>query len=158
MTAASQPRGGAPVGFISELDPLEAGAVMYLRLWCSGPEYQSKVRDEFFSLLGPRLGHRALQSLDQLCDLCAREGRRPLMRHNVSCKCLGADESCFANFVAAAAQGENEDAIMIATLLVRPDLAPCLMALATQFGLALTRMSVGHSPISNSPAHSTTLH
>lgn len=158
MSAPIRNRGGAPVGFIAELDPVEAGAVMYLRLWCSGPRSQGMVRDDFRSLLGPQQGHQALCSLEQICVLCAREGRRPLMRHNVTCKCLGADESCFANFVAAAAEGNNEDAIMIATLIVRPDMAPCLMALATEFGQALKRMTVGISNVADIPTHSTTIH
>lgn len=142
MTAQPPSRGGAPVGFLAELDPIEAGAVLYLRMWCDGPAAQAQVWNDFSNLLGPVQGREALKSFETLCNLCARHGRRPLMRHSVSCKCLGADESCFANFVAAAAEGGNEDAIMIATLLVRPDMAPGLMAVAAQFGLALKRMTI----------------
>lgn len=64
------------------------------------------------------------------------------MRHSVQCKCLGADESCFANFIATAATGDRDDAMLIATLLVRPDVAPLITALATDFGLALVRMNL----------------
>jgi len=140
------------------LDPVEAGAVLYLRLWCDGPSAQAQVWDDFSNMLGPTQGREALKSFETLCDLCIRHGRRPLMRHSVSCKCLGADESCFANFVAAAAEGENEDAIMIATLLVRPDMAPCLMAVAAQFGLALKRMTTGIPIPTNQQTNPITLH
>jgi hypothetical protein len=140
MTDAQQNRGGAPVGFITELDSIEAASVIYLRLWCDGPDAQAQVWNDFASGLGPDQGRKAVQSFEELCHLCARHGRRPLMRHSVQCKCLGADESCFANFIATAVDGEREDALLIATLLVRPDVAPLIASHATNFGLALKRM------------------
>lgn len=140
MTNAQQNRGGAPVGFITELDSIEAASVIYLRLWCDGPEAQSLVCNDFANGLGPDQGRKAIKSLEELCSLCAQHGRRPLMRHSVQCKCIGSDESCFANFIATAVDGEREDALLIATLLVRPDVAPLIASLATNFGLALKRM------------------
>tara|TARA_B110000879_G_C11001584_1_gene443263 strand:- start:8 stop:481 length:474 start_codon:yes stop_codon:yes gene_type:complete len=142
MIDAQQNRGGAPVGFITELDSIEAASVIYLRLWCDGPDAQAQVWNDFASGLGPDQGRKAVQSFEELCRLCARHGRRPLMRHSVQCKCLGADESCFANFIATAADGEREDALLIATLLVRPDVAPLITSHATNFGLALKRMNL----------------
>jgi hypothetical protein len=140
MSDAQQNRGGAPVGFITELGAIEAASVIYLRLWCDGPDSQSLVRNDFALGLGPDQGRKAMQSFEDLCRLCARHGRRPLMRHSVQCKCIGSDESCFANFIATAVDGEREDALLIATLLVRPDVAPLIASLATDFGLALKRM------------------
>lgn len=137
---AQEKRGSAPVGLIAELDGIEAASVIYLRLWCDGPEAQASVWNDFASSLGADRGRRALKSFEDLCSLCTKHGRRPLMRHSVHCKCLGSDESCFANFIAAAATGDREDAMLIATLLVRPDAAPLITALATDFGLALMRM------------------
>ncbi|MBV1926436.1 MAG: hypothetical protein KUG62_04710 [Rhodobacteraceae bacterium] len=134
-------RGGAPVGYVAELDAVQASAVRYLRLWCDGPESKAEVCDDFFHGLGTVQGREALDSLDQLFSLCVDYGRRPLMRHQVACKCLGADESCFANFVAAATEGAQEDAMMIATILVRADMAPSLVGLAQSVGLALKRMT-----------------
>ena len=55
---------------------------------------------------------------------------------------MGSDEACFANFIATAVDGEREDTLLIATLLVRPDIAPIIASLATQFGLALKRMQM----------------
>ena len=140
MTAAQQNRGGAPVGYITELDSIEAASVIYLRLWCDGGESQAKVCTDFTNSLGTHQGRKAWQTFQELCNLCAIHGRRPLMRHSVECKCIGSDESCFANFIATATDGEREDTLLIATLLVRPDVAPLIASLATDFGLALKRM------------------
>ncbi|MEL6418599.1 MAG: hypothetical protein AAF088_21580 [Pseudomonadota bacterium] len=151
MKGTKPMRGGAPVGYVTELEPIEAGAVLYLRLWCDGPESQAQVWNDFAVALGPKHGRKALESFERLCDLCVRHGRRPLMRHHVTCKCLGADESCFANFVGYAREGEREDALLIATTIVRPDMAPSLVGLAQEFGLALRRMTLkANPPISKS--------
>lgn len=160
MTAHPQHRGGAPVGFITELDSIEAASVIYLRLWCDGPDAQAQVWNDFASGLGPDQGRKACKSFEDLCALCARHGRRPLMRHSVHCKCLGADESCFANFIATAATGVREDAMLIATLLVRPDVAPLIAALAADVGLAFKRMrlSAPRHIAASSYQTSTTLH
>ena len=64
------------------------------------------------------------------------------MRHQPRCKCLGADEACFANLVSYATEGDREDAMPIATLMVRPDFAPHLAAAAEVFGLGLKRMAL----------------
>jgi len=92
--------------------------------------------------LGHQKAEHALASLSELCSLCTRHGRRPLMRHGLKCKCVGADEACFAHFIGAATDGAREDAMLIATLLVRPDVAPVITALATEFGLALKQMDL----------------
>ncbi len=157
MNAMTPPphRGGAPVGYVTELGPVEAGAVLYLRLWCDGPEAQVQVWNDFATALGPKSGRKVLKSFETLCDLCVRHGRRPLMRHSVTCKCLGADESCFANFIGYASEGEREDALLIATTIVRPDMAPSLVGLAQEFGLALRQMAIkARQPINTT----TTLH
>ncbi|MEM6635731.1 MAG: hypothetical protein AAF667_07550 [Pseudomonadota bacterium] len=155
MSAAGSHRGGAPVGYLTELGPVEAGAVMYLRLWCDGPDSKRQVWSDFANALGPQEGSEALRSFECLCDLCVRHGRRPLMRHHVSCKCLGADESCFANFIGYASEGERDDALLIATTIVSPNMAPALVGLAQEFGLALRRMALKAERYSEIP---TTLH
>ena len=154
MNAMTPPphRGGAPVGYVSELGPVEAGAVLYLRLWCDGPDAKAQVWNDFATALGPKSGRKVLKAFETLCDLCVRHGRRPLMRHNVTCKCLGADESCFANFIGYASEGEREDALLIATTIVRPDMAPSLVGLAQEFGLALRQMAIkAKQPINTTP-------
>mgnify|MGYP001801090642 FL=1 len=155
MNAMVPHRGGAPVGYVTELGPVEAGAVLYLRLWCDGPDAQAQVWNDFATALGSEGGRKALKSFECLCDMCVRHGRRPLMRHHVTCKCLGADESCFANFIGYASEGEREDALLIATTIVRPDMAPSLVGLAQDFGLALKRMAIKANQPTTKP---TTLH
>lgn len=160
MSGPNHNRGGAPVGFITELNGIEAASVIYLRLWCDGPDAQAQVWNDFASGLGPDQGRKALESFGDLCSLCTRHGRRPLMRHAVRCKCLGADESCFANFIATAATGEREDAMLIATLLVRPDVAPLIASLAADVGHAFLRMrpSAPHTITTQSYDMPKTLH
>ena len=92
-------RGGAPVGFLSELDPIESTAITYLRLWCQSLEAQDAIARDFEIVFGQTRGKEITDSFEALCKLCVENGRRPLMRHGLECKCFGADESCFANFI-----------------------------------------------------------
>ncbi len=142
MTTSAQRRGGAPVGLLADLDAVSAASVIYLRMWCNGVRTQADVWNDLAGTLGPQRGRQALHSFEQLCDLCARHGRRPLVRHSLKCKCLGADEACFANFIATAVDGERDDTLLMATLLVRADIAPVIASLATEFGLALKQMNL----------------
>ena len=135
-------RGGAPVGVIDELGPIETGAVLTFRAWSDGAAEQSVILEQFVLALGQDHGRAAVEAFANLTELCARHGRRPLMRHHLTCRCLGADECCFANLIVQAAEGDPEDAMLIATLLVRADMAPCAAALARDVGLALKRLSL----------------
>lgn len=152
MSVADRARGGAPVGRVADLDAVEAAAVIYFRLWCEGPCARGRVEEDFCTRLGQTHGQSALSALGSMMELCARHGRRPLMRHGVSCTCLGADEACFATFIAQAATGAREDALMMAMLMVRPDMAPMLTGMAAQFGLALGRMQLGAPRGTGAPA------
>lgn len=138
MTHPTAPRGGAPVGFLTELPQVEAAAVCFLRLWCESPQTQAQAIEDLTDLLGPSHGPVAIDSLRQICDLFSSFARRPVMRHHSGCSCLGADEACFANMIAEAATGQREDAMLFAMLMVRADFAPALAGLAEQFGLALS--------------------
>lgn len=139
--SAPSARGGAAVGRLADLTPLEAGAVMYLRLWGEGSGGRADAASDFDIALGADRGRAAMLTLDRLCSLCAHHGRRPLIRHGLGCGCLGADENCFAQMIAAAAEGAREDAMMMASLIVRPDYAPALASLSEELGLALRRMT-----------------
>ncbi|MFY2825108.1 hypothetical protein [Ruegeria sp. MALMAid1280] len=139
--SAPSPRGGAAVGRLADLSPVAAGAVMYLRLWGDGAQGRSDAASDFEIALGTASGRAAMMTLDQLCSLCAHHGRRPLIRHGLGCSCLGADENCFAQMIAAASEGDREDAMMMAALIVRSDFAPALASLSEEFGLTLRRMT-----------------
>lgn len=126
---------------------------MYLRLWGDGVQGRADAASDFEIALGMECGRAAMMTLDHLCSLCAHHGRRPLVRHGRSCSCLGADENCFAQMIGAASEGAREDAMMMASLIVRPDFAPALASLSEELGLALRRMAAsvplpttGHQP------------
>jgi len=149
-------RGGAAVGRLSDLTPLEASAVMYLRLWGNGIGGRADAASDFDIALGSDQGRVAALTLDRLCSVCAQYGRRPLVMHGLQCSCLGADENCFAQMIAAAAEGDREDAMMLASLIVRPDFAPSLVALSEDMGMVLRRIirsvplpSTGHQAAAN---------
>ncbi|HEY9038405.1 MAG TPA: hypothetical protein VIN05_05635 [Roseovarius sp.] len=159
MSVQPKSRGGVPVGQLTHLEGLEAASVLYLRLWCDGARSRQAVRDDFDMALGPDHGAAAAEAWGTLLELCADHCRRPLMRHAVTCTCLGADESCFANFIATAAEGAREDAMLMATLIVRADMAPILTSLACECGLALKCMALAAFPdISRPTATPKTLH
>lgn len=134
-------RGGAPVGHLGELGTIQASAVIYWRLWAEGAEGQRRVQSDFRSALGEEAGFEAVQAFAQIFDMCTRHFRRPLMRHGLGCKCIGADESCFANLIGYASECKHEDAALLASLMINPDLCMPLAALAQTFGLALRRMT-----------------
>ena len=119
--------------------------MLYLRLWCDGAGSRQAVWEDFSTALGLDYGAAASDAWETLMELFADHCRRPLMRHAVTCTCLGADESCFAKFIAAAAEGAREDAMLMATLIVRADMAPVLTSLACECGLALKCMSIAAS-------------
>ena len=137
MTTTQQKRGGAPVGFVADLDVIGAASVIYFRMWHDGTDGQEEVWGDLSCGLGAENGRKALKAFEKLCSLCFQYGRRPLFRHAISCKCIGADESCFANFIETATSGDRVDAILIATLLVRADIAPLITTLAIDFGQAI---------------------
>ncbi|MBY6056719.1 hypothetical protein [Leisingera daeponensis] len=135
--AAAQPRGGVTVGTLSDLPPLEAGAVIYLRHWFSGSETRDQMRRGFEVNFGPEVAEAAFEAFGYLCNFCATHGRRPLVRHGMTCRCLGADENCFANLLASAAEGQKDDAHILASLIVTPRKAPELARLASDCGLLM---------------------
>ena len=149
MTAAFRNPGGAAIGQLSDQPHLARCVVLYFRMWCDGPEGQTAVWNDLASGLGKVQGREALALLENLFDLCARYRRRPLMRHAVDCQCLGADEACLAHFVTTAVEGDHQDAMLIATLLVRTDIAPILAPIAADLGCALKRMLMRHRPTRN---------
>jgi hypothetical protein len=158
LTNTLTPRGAAAVGLVADLQAVEAGAVMYFRLWHDGPSAREIMSSDFVATMGPDIGRRTLASFQAICSLCATHGRRTLVHHHLNCRCVGADEACFANFIGAAAEGAHEDALLIATMLVRADLAPSLTYHAEAFGLALKRMELRAAQAAPDRSHSQVIH
>ncbi len=155
---AKPSRGGITVGTLSDLPPLEAGAVIYLRHWFSSAETRAQMRRDFEVNFGPGLAEAAFEAFGYLCNFCVTHGRRPLVRHGMSCNCLGADENCFANLLAAAADGHEEDTQILASLIVQPRKARELARLADDCSTFLQQIT-GAPPLARA-AHpmTATLH
>lgn len=132
------------MGQMAELPPLESAAVLCLRLWCDSEAAQE--RDAFFQGFAHFGGPAAFEAVGHLCRLCLSFGRRPLMRHSVSCPCVGGDEACLAQLIKAATHGDRDDAMMLACLMIRPDFATTAVHLAECAGVALARVAEAKTP------------
>lgn len=141
MSAQPRSPGAAPVGRLADLPPLERKVIRCLRLWSAGPDGQAALGRELGAHYGPQAAARLQADLTDLLATTVRHARRPLLGHAIDCPCAGSDECVFARFVALAAEGAREEAVLIATLLVRADLALGLSALAEDIGLGMMRGS-----------------
>lgn len=149
MSAPSDLRGAAPVGSLDALSPAEAAAVRWLRLWCEGPEGWTAMQAEMAGLVGESRAAGLAETFDLTCRLTLEFRRRPLMRHAAACPCLGADEATFAHFLTLAGIGEREEAMLVAILLVRADLAPILVDAAGRAGLEIHRAFLAAESLRN---------
>jgi len=153
-------RGGAPVGLIEELPPEEALAIRLIRLWGDSAEGQAEVWNAFARSFGAQAGAERLKAFERFLSMLTGFARRPVMRHCPGCRCLGADEAVIANLLGAAAGQEHEDAALIATLLVRADIAIPLVRHAEAVGLAFRQLADRKDPPWPAPPlhHSVTRH
>lgn len=138
---SAQPRhpGAAAVGRLAELPPIERQVIRCLRLWSDGPDGAEALHRELAGRHAPRQAARLVADFGELMRTTAGHARRPLLGHAPDCPCAGGDECVFARFVALAAEGAREDAVLMAALLVRADVALCLAGLAEAVGLGLMR-------------------
>lgn len=141
-------RGAAPVGVLADLPGLEQGAVLLLRQWCGGEDGRIAVAEDFARSLGEERGARAVNALAHLLTLLAHHGRRPFMRHDLTCACLGGDESAFAQMVAASAAGDTEDAMAFALTMMPAAIAYEAVQTAEGLGLMI------HAMLRSQPARS----
>jgi hypothetical protein len=131
-------RGASPVGKLTLLPEAEAWWIWALRLWCDGDAGQSDLRAELRLRLGAAGADAVFARFTDLMALVFHHSRRPLMRHSAKCDCVGADEAVFALFCSQAV-ADREEAMMIACLLLRADVAPLAVSLAQTLGLDLQR-------------------
>lgn len=141
MTPDHHKRGGSAVAQMADLDPWEAMLVRSLRLWCEGPAGQSSVLEMFGEFTPHSDGGRTFEAFDDLMRTLVARSHRPLVRHDIGCSCVGADEAVFANLVRVASDGYHIDASLIATLMVGPGFAEHVALLAGQTGSDLRRPS-----------------
>ncbi len=140
---ANLPPGGAAVGRLSDMPVLEMKAIGYLRLWCAGPEAQAEVW-RAFAAHAPGEAQARRQDFEELASCLVRQARRPLQRRHLGCACISGDEGAIGHMIAAASIGEREDAMLLASLLVRPEAWLPVVLLAERVGLGLARM---HLPL-----------
>lgn len=125
-------------GTIGDLTPVQAQTVAYFRQWTSGPEGQAQVVQTMIDRMGPACADSALAALAHLADLCQRCALCPL---RLSGHCAGLDrtERGLADFVACAAFGDREEALMHGFCVMQPHAAFDALPSAQQLGLALLR-------------------
>ncbi|MEM8872519.1 MAG: hypothetical protein AAGE38_19115 [Pseudomonadota bacterium] len=136
-------RGGAAIGVLNRMEAWEANLVLNLRLWCEGPAGQSQVWNEYRRALPGPDAQCECQAFETLVQTLIDAAHRPLVRHEVGCACVGADEGVFVNMVRNAADGHLTDAALIATLLIGPSQAEHVAVLAGQVGACARHIHSG---------------
>ncbi|MFK7764553.1 MAG: hypothetical protein AB8B62_14935 [Roseobacter sp.] len=134
MTPDYHARGGATVAVLNRMEAWEASLVLNLRLWCEGPSGQSQVWKAYRAALSGEEAQSACHAFDVLMRTLIERSFRPLVRHDVGCSCVGADEGIIVNLVRTAAEGHLSDAALIATLMTGPAQAEHIAILAGQVG------------------------
>ena len=137
---ASPVRGAAAVGMLADMPPLERRVVQLLRQWCDGEAGRIAVAEDFTAILGAEQAVLDVNNFAHLITLMVQMGRRPLMRHQTQCACLGGDESAFAQMVAAATAGDREDAMAFALTMLPPDIAYEAVQIAEYVGRSAVYM------------------
>ncbi len=154
MISHSKSRGAAPIGYIDELPPLEMTSIVYLRMWCGGGASREQVRDDFILAFGQSVGSMHSATFSSFMLLLIHKARRKIMRHQTHCQCYGGDESAVANMIAAAAAGDTEDALLLASHLMPSEAAQELVNSAEEIGLAFDHM-LGQMHMKLMPTHKT---
>jgi hypothetical protein len=149
MSAISSQPGAAPVGRLTDLPPLERRIVRSLRLLGHGEVGRAALQMDLAAALGPETAAAVGGRLEELLGTLMRHARRPVACHDLTCPCVGGDEYALARFVALAAEGDREDATLLAALLVRADVAICLAPLAEEVGLRVGRIAFEAVPPAN---------
>jgi len=140
MRHARDLAGDLPVAAKGSLTRVAALVVVALRGWnAGGPGQAMAVLHEHMS--APRAG-AAMAALCELAGVLGAHRRRPLACHAPHCARLGADEAGFARFVACAALGEREAALLAAGLFVEGRAILSLTDAAARFGLHLHRATL----------------
>ena len=143
MSGEASARGGATVAVLNRLDAWEAAFIVDLRLWCEGARGQAEVRNGYRRALSRPGDERAYGSFEMLMTTMLTGAYRPLVRHDVGCGCVGADECVVVNLVRMASDGYLADAALVATLITGPARAEHIACLAGTVGETLRRI---HGP------------
>ena len=132
-------RGGATIGVLNTLESWESFIVLNLRLWCDGADGQAQVWAQYRATLPIGEAKAQCATFETLVRTITSMAQRPLVRHDVACACVGADEGIFLHLIRTASDGHLNDAALIATLLAGP-------AQAGQVGACARRMHSKDTP------------
>lgn len=130
------PVGTAPVGCVADLPPAEGWWIRAFRQW--GGETAALSAD-MTGRFGAARAERILSRFGELMEILSLYARRPLAVQGAGSASLCSDEAVFALLCTTATHGAREDAMMIACLMVRPDVAPIAVSLAQGLGLEVER-------------------
>jgi len=130
-------KGGAPVAVISDLSWEEHLVIYYFRCCFEGTDALLEVHEEFCFYLGEKTASKTIGALQFLFGKLQNNGRRRLVSHDLNCKCVGADENCFAQLVIRSTYKDKRDAILIGILLTDADLAPELVYAAEDLAVGV---------------------
>ena len=128
-----QIKGGSPVAIMSDLSWEEHLVIYYFRCCFEGSEALLEIHEEFRFYLGTEKANKTIGALQFLYNKLQNNGRRRLVSHDLNCKCVGADENCFAQLVTRSTYTDKKDSILIGLLLTDADLAPELVYAAEDF-------------------------
>jgi hypothetical protein len=131
----------------------QALMVRYLRDWCDSADGQIRVWSDLATRLGPARGQAALKAFEDMVAILLAFGRRPLVRHQANCTCVGSDEAVVALMVSTAASGAEEEAMMIGALLVRADMIRPLVDAAMRRGVILPEIAAAPIGAVNTSKH-----
>ena len=129
----TQIKGGSPVAIMSDLSWEEHLVIYYFRCCFEGSEALLEIHEEFRFYLGTEKASKTIRALQFLYNKLQNNGRRRLVSHDLNCKCVGADENCFAQLVTRSTYTDKKDSILIGLLLTDADLAPELVYAAEDF-------------------------
>ena len=144
MSHRYQARGGATVGVLNQMETWEANLLNNLRLWCDGPCGQVRVWNEYRQALSDDSARSECHAFDSLIQILGANAIRPLVRHDVGCTCVGADEGVFLHLVRYAADGHSNDAALMAALIAGPARAKQIAVLAGQVGICARKIHNSH--------------
>lgn len=136
--------GAATVSRVEAVDAQTLFLITALRTF--GTDNEILFWESYAALTDVARSDTARSAFENLMGFVTRNARRPLMTHDGACRCIGADEASFAQFVRLAAEGEPEDAMLLGMLLLRADVVPVAVGLAQQLGL-LVGASVCNAPM-----------
>ena len=111
-----------------------------MRRYCDGEISRQTLKKELIINLGYSSGEKTFDSLKNLFENIFHHGRRALIRHNIECDCVGADESCLAQLILRAGNNYKEEAILISLLLMPPDFSSETVRLASEIGASIKNL------------------